>query len=301
MIGAKLAGSTTNPMPADAPTRPSSASALTADPAGVASGAAASGAAASGAAAAGRPRIAVTWAETAPSHEPWFHAELAALTSSAAAGLGAAGAESVVLDASAGTLPAAETFDGVLVMGGGDVDPALYGGDAGHPTVAGVDRAADDAEARLVLDAVALERPVLGICRGLQLINVALGGSLHEDLGPEGMHRNHADPSGPMVLHEVQIDPGTRLFALLGAHATVVSGHHQAAARLGRGLRRSASAPDGVVEALESDDPAMWVVAVQWHPEDAQTEAAAPGQLEAVLGPFVQACRERAAARRSAP
>jgi putative glutamine amidotransferase len=104
-----------------------------------------------------------------------------------------------------------------------------------------------------------------------------------------------------MVLHEVQIDPGTRLFALLGAHATVVSGHHQAAARLGQGLRRSACAPDGVVEALESDDPAVWVVAVQWHPEDAQTEAAAPGQLEAVLGPFVQACRERAAARRSAP
>lgn len=261
----------------------------------------------------GTPRIAVTWAETAASHEPWFHTELATLTANAAAGLREAGAEPVVLDAAAGVLPPADAIDGLILMGGGDVDPTLYGGDAAHPTIDGVDRAADDAEARLVRRALAAGRPVLGICRGLQIINVALGGTLHEDLprtgadGTPGMHRNHADPTGPMVLHDVSIEPGTRLAGILGPAARVVSGHHQAAARLGEGLRVAATAPDGVVEALELADqggagdrtPASvpWLVAVQWHPEDAQTRDAAPGHLEAILGAFVDACRERAEQR----
>ncbi|AMM34227.1 Peptidase C26 [Sinomonas atrocyanea] len=249
------------------------------------------------------PRIAVTWADTAPSHEPWFHTELAGLTASAAGALEAAGAQPVVLDAATGALPAAEDFDGVVVMGGGDVDPALYGGDAAHPSIDGVDRAADDAEARLVRAALASARPVLGICRGLQLVNVVLGGSLHEDLPPTapdgapGMHRNHVDPTGPMVLHDVAIEPGTRLAGMLGERARVVSGHHQAAARLGAGLRVAATAPDGVVEALEAADPATWLVAVQWHPEDPQTAGAAPGQLEAIMSAFVGACRGAAADR----
>lgn len=250
------------------------------------------------------PRIAVTWADTAASHEPWFHEELATLTANAVAGLEAAGGDAVVLDAAADGLPDAESFDGVLVMGGGDVDPTLYGGNAAHPAIGGVDRAADDAEARLVREALAARRPVLGICRGLQIINVALGGTLHEDLpravdagtlgGTPGIHRNYADPTGLMVIHDVVTEPGTRLAGLLGPSARVVSGHHQAAARLGLGLRVSASASDGVVEALESTDPEGWLLAVQWHPEDAQTREAAPGQLEAIMGAFVEACRGRA-------
>ncbi|WP_369045581.1 gamma-glutamyl-gamma-aminobutyrate hydrolase family protein [Sinomonas sp. P10A9] len=250
------------------------------------------------------PRIAVTWADTAASHEPWFHEELATLTANAVAGLEAAGGDAVILDAAAGGLPDAESFDGVLVMGGGDVDPALYGGDAAHPTIDGVDRAADDAEARLVRDALAARRPVLGICRGLQLINVALGGTLHEDLGAGGPHRNHANPQGPMVLHDVAIEPGTRLWGMLGHTATVVSGHHQAAARVGAGLRVAATAPDGVIEALESADRDSWLLAVQWHPEDAQTAAdegaAEPAQLAAIMGAFASACRERSVRDREA-
>lgn len=246
------------------------------------------------------PRIAVTWADTAPSHTAAFHDELATLTANAVAGLEAVGATAVVLDAAAGALPPADAFDGVLVMGGGDVDPALYGGDAAHPAIGGVDRTADDAESRLVRGALAARRPVLGICRGLQVINVALGGTLHEDLG-SGIHRNHADPTGPMVLHDVSIEPGTRLAGLLGPAARVVSGHHQAAARLGDGLRVAAAAPDGVIEALEAGDSNLWLVAVQWHPEDAQTRDVAPGQLEAILGAFVAACRELAGAAVTAP
>ncbi|GAB3271895.1 hypothetical protein GCM10027449_07970 [Sinomonas notoginsengisoli] len=259
----------------------------------------------------GAPRIAVTWAITAPSHEPWFHSELATLTANAATGLREAGAEPMVLDAAAGDLPDAVSlnaqFDGVVIMGGGDVDPAVYDGDAAHPTVSGVDRASDDAEARLVRDALASDMPVLGICRGLQIINVALGGTLHEDLprtapsGAAGIHLNHDDPKGPMVLHDVSMEPGTRLAEILGPTARVVSGHHQAVARVGDGLRVAATAPDGVVEAVELADPSdstgsegvtPWLLAVQWHPEDGQTRAAAPGQLEAILAAFVAACRE---------
>lgn len=241
------------------------------------------------------PRIAVTWADTAPSHEAWFHAELDALTTSAVAAVERAGGAAVVLDAAdrlhAGALlsPLAE-WDGLLVMGGGDVDPVLYDGDPDHPTVSGVDENADAFEASAVVQALETGRPVLGICRGLQVINVALGGSLHEDLGADGIHRNHADPTGPMVLHEVTIEPGTRLAAALGSSVAVVSGHHQAAARVGAGLRVAATAPDGVIEALEAEDPARWLVAVQWHPEDPQTE---PAQLDAIMRTFVAACREK--------
>jgi putative glutamine amidotransferase len=95
----------------------------------------------------------------------------------------------------------------------------------------------------------------------------------------------------------VAIEPATRLAGMLGGRARVVSGHHQAAAVLGDGLRVSATAPDGVVEAVEAADPDVWLVAVQWHPEDPQTVRAAPGQLEAIMGAFVAACREAARAR----
>ncbi|GHG50956.1 hypothetical protein GCM10012320_20060 [Sinomonas cellulolyticus] len=245
------------------------------------------------------PRIAVTWADSAASHTAAFHEELAVLTANAAAGLEAAGASAVVLDSAAAELPRAEEFDGVLVMGGGDVDPALYGGDTAHPSIDGVDRGADDAEVRLVRGALAARLPVLGICRGLQLVNVALGGTLIEDLGPTGMHDDHDAPAGPMPLHDAVIAPGTLLASALGGAGTVrvVSGHHQAAGRIGEGLRVSAEAPDGVVEAIESTDPGVWLLAVQWHPEDAQTRTAAPGQLEAILGAFVTAAGERAESR----
>ncbi|WP_077490961.1 gamma-glutamyl-gamma-aminobutyrate hydrolase family protein [Sinomonas mesophila] len=248
------------------------------------------------------PRIAVTYAGSAASHEPWFHRKVNRLAAAAAEGLHAVGADTVMLDAAdPGTAQAfgpglAEEVDGVLVMGGGDVDPELYGGDTSNPTVAAVDRGADDAEARLVRAALAAGRPVLGICRGLQLVNVVRGGTLHEHLGT-GMHRNDADRQGPMFQHDVEIEPGTRLFEVLGPEARVVSGHHQAVKRLGEGLRVSAVAPDGVVEAIETTDPSEWLVGIQWHPEDGQTEQASPGQLGAIFGAFADACRQGAGDR----
>ncbi|WP_052207085.1 gamma-glutamyl-gamma-aminobutyrate hydrolase family protein [Sinomonas humi] len=239
------------------------------------------------------PRVAVTWPGSAPAYPDWFHAELDGLTRSAAAAVERAGGIAVVLDAAdpnlAGVLLGDEAWDGLLVMGGGDVDPVLYDGDPHHPTVSDVDPTADAFEASAVVHARATGRPVLGICRGLQIVNVALGGSLHEDLPFEGTpHRNYADPSGPMVLHDVAIEPGSRLAAIVGTSAAVPSGHHQAAARVADGLRVTAQAPDGVIEALEAEDPKEWLVAVQWHPEDAQGDAA---QLDAIMRAFVEACR----------
>ena len=250
------------------------------------------------------PRIAVTFAGSAASHEPWFHAKVNRLAAAAAAGLRLVGAEPVMLDAAdPGTAETfgpglAEEVDGVLVMGGGDVDPELYGGEATHPTIASVDRGADDAEARLVRAALDAGRPVLGICRGLQLVNVVRGGTLHEHLGT-GIHRNDADRQGPMFQHDVEISPGTRLHAVLGPELRVVSGHHQAVNRLGEGLRVSAVAPDGVVEAIETTDPSEWLVGIQWHPEDGQTEQASPGQLAAIFGAFAAACRQWARERQN--
>ncbi len=159
---------------------------------------------------------------------------------------------------------------GLILAGGSDVDPALYGGPA-HPAIYGIDRTRDDAEIALVHLAVAAQMPTLAICRGAQIANVALGGTLHPHLpdlaaewGSALAHR--AEPYGG-VTHAVTIEPGTRMAAILGSgDEPSVSWHHQAIDRLGNGLRVAACAADGCIEAVEL--PAHpWFVGVQWHPE----------------------------------
>ena len=203
----------------------------------------------------------------------------------------AAGGDAVVLDAASGGVFSVEDYDGVVILGGGDVDPARYGGDMAAPDLHGVDTAADEAEIDLAVGAAETGRPLLGICRGLHVINVAFGGSLIEDLGPDSAHKIHRENAG-MAVHEVGIEPGTLLATVVGQdRITVASGHHQAVRRLGDGLRVSAAAPDGVIEAVESARPGQhWVLAVQWHPEGT---LAPRGQLAALLAPFLDACRRR--------
>ncbi|WP_081608509.1 gamma-glutamyl-gamma-aminobutyrate hydrolase family protein [Crystallibacter crystallopoietes] len=244
----------------------------------------------------GRPRIAVSYAHRAASQPEWFSDELADLARHAVAGLDAVGADAVVIDSASGHVFSAVDFDGVLVLGGGDVDPSRYGGNTGEPTVHGVDTRADETEIDLVIGAVENGRPVLGICRGLQLINVAFAGSLIEDLGPDSVHKVHQERP-PMIGHTVTVEPGTLLADALGAgEVTVQSGHHQAVRRLGDRLRVSATAPDGVVEAVELARPDEgWLLAVQWHPEE---PGSPEGQLAALFEPFVEACRYVAAASR---
>ena len=237
-----------------------------------------------------RPRIAVSYVREAPSHPAWFSKVLADLAQRAADGLSAAGAEPVVLNSASGHVFSALDYDGVVILGGGDVDPARYGGDTDEPTIHCVDTGADEAEIDLVNGAIENGRPVLGICRGLQLINVAFAGSLFEDLGPDSLHKIHQSQP-PMANHSVHIAPDSLLASALGTDAiTVQSGHHQAVRRLGDRLRVVATAADGVVEAVELARPDEgWLLAVQWHPEE---PGSPDGQLQALLKPFVEACRQ---------
>ena len=158
-----------------------------------------------------------------------------------------------------------ERLDGLVLSGGGDVDPASYGA-VPSPATGGVDPARDAAEFRLLDTALDHGMPVLGVCRGCQLINVALGGTLVQHLpdvtGLEHLHRERRDRISPTVA----VEPGSRLQKVVGREEVEVNSiHHQAVERLAPPLRAVACAPDGVVEAVE--DPDRDLLAVQWHPE----------------------------------
>lgn len=157
-------------------------------------------------------------------------------------------------------------LDGLLLCGGTDVNPETYGQHA-HRETQKPDCARDEMERRLLKGALEADLPVLAICRGLQLLNVAQGGTLIQHLDPATGHRvvpeDKAEPA-----HRAAAIPGTRLAAILGEDPLPVnSRHHQAVDRLGEGLVVSARAADGVVEAIEKPDQ-RFAVAVQWHPED---------------------------------
>jgi len=168
-------------------------------------------------------------------------------------------------------------LDGVVLAGGGDIDPDRYGG-AGHETVYALRPERDRDELALVHALLDRRVPTLAICRGLQVLNVALGGSLHAHLpevvpGPDGggvLHRLEPEElrgRATPTPHVVEVEAGAALASVLGAERVEpMSWHHQAADRLGDGLRVVARAPDGVVEALALDGHPE-VTAVQWHPE----------------------------------
>jgi putative glutamine amidotransferase len=176
-------------------------------------------------------------------------------------------------------------FDGLLLPGGGDIDPALYGEEAA-PEVAYVSPARDGYEIPVVRHAVEAGLPTLAICRGAQVLNVALGGTLHQHIsGREGLIPHRTDDGDAGVLHPVQVEAGSRLAEVLGA--TEVDGyshHHQALDRMPPGLRVVATAPDGTVEAVETDTG--WVIGIQWHAE--ATAATDPVQ-QRLFGAFVEA------------
>lgn len=170
-----------------------------------------------------------------------------------------------------------ERLDGLVLTGGGDVDPARYGGRM-HPSVYGVNPVRDESEIALVRWAVTKGVPLLGICRGAQVINVALGGTLVEHLraGASGLRHRSGKES---VTHPVEVAPGSRLAAILGrTRVEPVSHHHQAVRRAAPGLHIVAQAPDGVIEGLEMPSH-PFLIAVQWHPERTAAEDAAQQRL----------------------
>jgi len=178
-----------------------------------------------------------------------------------------------------------DRLDGVLLTGGGDVDPARYG-QAVHPTADDVSEARDVLELWLTRQAVDRQLPLLAICRGVQVLNVALGGSLCQDipsvLGSPIVHRQTEPRHEPT--HHVKIEPGSRLAVILGAlEVDVNSFHHQSIEQLGTGLRTVAVASDGVIEGVELAGSEAFVIGVQWHPEELVQHDPAARHLFATL------------------
>lgn len=156
-------------------------------------------------------------------------------------------------------------IDGLVLSGGADINPARYGAEP-DPQLGEIDEGRDAFEFALFTAARAKGIPILGICRGAQLTNVALGGTLRQHVGlDEGSgHPNWAQP-GDTVAHDVHCVPGSTIASLIGSSRGVNSLHHQTLLDIGEGLTVTATAPDGVVEAVESID--HQILAVQWHPE----------------------------------
>jgi len=159
-------------------------------------------------------------------------------------------------------------LDGLIFSGGGDLDPDLYGADA-HPETDEPHAIRDQAELRLLQAALERDMPLLAVCRGSQLLNVARGGDLVQHLPEEVGHERHKHQPGEFSDHGVRLDPASRVGGLLGEHAPVKSHHHQGYGQVGDGLREVGWADDGTVEALE-DPGKRFAVGVLWHPEEGE-------------------------------
>src|SRR5881396_2953433 len=170
---------------------------------------------------------------------------------------------------------------GLVLTGGEDVEPARYGA-APHPKLEATDPGRDAAEVALIAAAGTRGVPILAICRGIQILNVALGGTLYQDLGSE--RPGPIAHAGDASRHGVRVAPGSLLERTLGARAaTVNSRHHQAIRDLAPGLKAVAWADDGVIEGAEPASPNEgWIVAVQWHPEDLTERALFEGFAQAI-------------------
>jgi putative glutamine amidotransferase len=213
------------------------------------------------------------------------------ISSSAAVGVGVgylaalerAGAEPVVigprrLEADGARL-LLDRLDGLLFLGGPDVDPLLYGGTR-HATIVGTDVSDDRFEIAMLKAALAADVPALAICRGIQVLNVALGGTLVPHLPDRpgvGAHGRPGTPKGA-AMNDVTLVAGSLLAKTMDAERVACScHHHQALDRIGDGLRIVAQADDGVIEGAEVDG--AWMIAVQWHPEDTAADDAAQQRL----------------------
>jgi putative glutamine amidotransferase len=205
----------------------------------------------------------------------------------------AAGGVPVILSPVLGPSYAARAMDGVdglVLTGGEDIHPALYGA-APSPHAYPPSRERDLFELALFATARQRELPILGICRGIQLVNVGLGGTLVQDLPTERPGPVAHDPGGARDArtHAVRLQDGSRAAHALGAtQVTVNSFHHQAVDRLGAGLVATGWSEDGLIEAAEAPADAPWLLTVQWHPEEMHADAKAPER--GLFRALVEAC-----------
>ena len=159
-----------------------------------------------------------------------------------------------------------DALDGLILSGGADIGPDVYGQDS-HPETAMVQPERDRAELALLEAALAREMPVLAICRGMQLLNIVHGGDLHQHLPELVGHERHREVPGTFSLHDVRIASGTKTGEILGEHTGVHSSHHQGLGRIGDDLTVVGWAEDGSIEAIEV--PAhRFALGVLWHPEE---------------------------------
>ena len=162
-----------------------------------------------------------------------------------------------------------DSVSGLVLTGGEDIDPARYG-EKRHEKIRSINAARDATEIALIEEAKARGKPILAICRGIQILNVALGGTLVQDIPSQLDTKIAHDEDSPRNSrsHEISIEPGSLIAKAVGTeHCTVNSFHHQSVKRVADGMRVTARSPDGVIEGLESTDD-WWVIAVQWHPEE---------------------------------
>jgi putative glutamine amidotransferase len=164
-----------------------------------------------------------------------------------------------------------DALDGIIFSGGGDLDPETYGAEA-HPATIEISPERDNAELALLEAALGRDMPVLAVCRGSQLLNVARGGDLVQHLPEIVGHDRHRHEHGVMADHGVRVEADSRLGSILGDTAPVKSSHHQGFGRIGDGLRESAWAEDGTTEAVE-DPSHRFALGVLWHPEEGEDYA----------------------------
>ena len=212
-----------------------------------------------------RPLIGITTYITPAAWGTW-EAETALLPVSYVRAVERAGGRALLVPPSAdGVEETLEALDGVIFSGGNDIDPELYGADP-HPQTNGTMRERDEGELALLQAALERDMPVLAICRGSQVLNVARGGDLVQHLPDAVGHEDHRHTAGAFADHGVRIEPDSKLGSVVGDHG-VKSHHHQGYGRIGDGLREVAWADDGTVEALE-DTAKRFAVGVLWHPEE---------------------------------
>lgn len=179
-------------------------------------------------------------------------------------------------------------FDGLLLVGGGDVEPWRFGQEP-HERVSGLEPDRDAFETDLLHEADGRSMPALCICRGMQVLDVAFGGSLVQHLPDDERYQQHGTPNaGEELLHDVEVTPGSRVELATGARVfSCSSHHHQGVERVGDGLMATGRSADGLVEAIEREGDG-WIVGVQWHPED--TAALDPAQ-QGLFDAFVDHAR----------
>jgi putative glutamine amidotransferase len=217
-----------------------------------------------------RPIIGITTYLVPASWGAW-NVEAALVPADYVRAVSAAGGAPIMIPPGSSLPETLALVDGLVFSGGSDLDPSLYASEA-HPETSGVVRERDDFELELMRAALERDVPMLAICRGSQVLNIALGGDLEQHVPDRVGTELHREVPGVFSEHDVSVVAGTRLASILGDRTDVKSHHHQGFGSLGTGLLEAARAPDGTLEALE-DPSRRFALGVLWHPEAGEDRA----------------------------